>query len=210
MPNSIFDYIGNLDTLLAVIVGACLATGGALVAEVIQDRLGRRRRQRDSARFFGEIITSLDQLFDQALASRTQGDPWGSYTVRLFDVARVEAETYIRNRERLFDIDDMELRFAIHGHILRFSLPIADLVDRSHKISAMRDRLEEESETLSETARQAIMARIERLDRYRDGGFAIASEQRADSANILKQLEPIARTTFEARYRAYSAASNSD
>lgn len=205
MPNSIFDYIGNLDTLLAVIVGACLATGGALVAEIIQDRLGRRRKQRDSARFFGEIITSLDQLFDQALASRTQGDSWGSYTVRLFDVARVEAETYIRNRERLFDIGDMNLRFAIHGHILRFSLPIADLVDRSHKIAALQDRLEEESEGLSETARKAIEGRIERLSSYRDGGFAIAAEQRAESAKVLAQLEQIAGTRFEAKYQTPSA-----
>ena len=201
MSSSIFDYIGNLDTLLAVIVGACLATGGALVAEVIQDRLGRRRRQRDSARFFGEIITSLDQLFDLALASREQGDPWGSYTVRMFDVASVEAETYVRNRERLFDIADMDLRFAIHGHILRFSLPIADLVDRSHKIAEMQEKLEEEGDSLSDTARKAIEGRIERLSRYRDGGFTIASTQRAESGKVLRQLESIAGVRFEARYQ---------
>ncbi|MEL6830390.1 MAG: hypothetical protein AAFO63_09675, partial [Pseudomonadota bacterium] len=178
MRNSIFDYIDNLDTLLAVIVGACLATGGALIAEIIQDRLSRRRRQRDAARFFGELVASLAQLFDLALASRTSGDPWGSYTVRLFDVARVEADTYIRNRERLFDIEDMDLRFAVHEHILRFSMPIADLVDRSEKITEMVERLEEQGDSLSDQARQAIEARIERLSRYRDGGFSIASEER--------------------------------
>ncbi|MEC7289841.1 MAG: hypothetical protein VXW22_07115, partial [Pseudomonadota bacterium] len=33
MRQSVFDFIDNLDTLLAVIIGALLATGGAMVAE---------------------------------------------------------------------------------------------------------------------------------------------------------------------------------
>lgn len=114
MPSSIFDYIGNLDTLLAVIVGACLPTGGALVAEVIQDRLGRRRWQRDSARFFGEIIASLDQLFDQALGSRIHGDPWGSYTVRrvgaLLGCDRADQiRSALQVQQRLFEYRMMQL-----------------------------------------------------------------------------------------------------
>jgi hypothetical protein len=40
MRASTFDFIGNLDTLLAVMVGALLATIDALVSELIQNRLG--------------------------------------------------------------------------------------------------------------------------------------------------------------------------
>ena len=55
MRPSTFDFIDNLDTLLAVIVGAVLATGGAMIAELVQDRLGQKRKERDAARFFGEM-----------------------------------------------------------------------------------------------------------------------------------------------------------
>lgn len=199
MRDSIFDYVGNLDTLIAVIVGACLATGGSLVAEIIQDRLGRRRRQRDSARFFGEMISSIVQIFDLAKSSQSVGEPWGAYSVNLFRVAATEAETYSRNRERLFDIHDMRLRFAIHGHILRFTVPIASMVQESDQISELQNRLAEE-EGLSESATSSIHARIERLEAIRDGGMRQASEQREISMEILSQLEEIAGTRFEAEY----------
>ena len=53
----------------------------------------------------------------------------------------------------------MSLRFAIHGHILRLSMPIADMGDRSGKITEMQDRLDEEGDQISETARDAIESR---------------------------------------------------
>lgn len=199
MRNSIYDYVGNLDTLIAVIVGACLATGGALVAEIIQDRLARKRRQRDAARFFGEIISSIVQIFDQAKASQNIGEPWGAYSVNLFRVAATEAETYARNRERLFDIRDTRLRFAIHGHILRLTVPIASMVEESDKIAELANRLAEEDD-LSERAIASIQARIDRLETFRNGGMRQASEQRETSSQILSQLEEIAGTRFEAEY----------
>ena len=55
MRQSVFDYIGSLNTLIAVFIGAILATGGALVAEIIQERTNRNRQERDAARFFGDI-----------------------------------------------------------------------------------------------------------------------------------------------------------
>ena len=38
MRASSFDFIGNLDTLVAVIIGAFLATGGALIAEIMVEK----------------------------------------------------------------------------------------------------------------------------------------------------------------------------
>jgi hypothetical protein len=73
MRQSVFDYIDNLDTLLAVIVGAVLATGGAMVAELVQDRLGQKRKERDAARFFGEILASVDRVLDRAIESMAIG-----------------------------------------------------------------------------------------------------------------------------------------
>lgn len=199
MRTSIFDYIGNLDTLLAVMVGALLATAGALVAELIQDRLGRRRRARDAARFFGEIMASMDQVFDLGASSMTVGERWGSVTQRLFDTALREAAVYERNRERLFDINDMSLRFAIHGHMLRFSVPLASLVEYSAEIDALRLRLDED-ESLTDKACTTLQARIAQLDEQREGALEATQDERKASAGLLEQLETVARLRFEVKY----------
>ena len=199
MRTSIFDFVGNLDTLLAVMVGALLATVGALVAEIVQERLGRRRRQRDAARFFGEIMISMDQIFDLACESQNVGDRWGSYSQRLFETVSQEALVYERNRERLFDIRDMELRFAIHGHMLRASVPIASMAAQSSQIDAIQERLDED-EALSDTTRNSLQNRIERLNAFREGGLTGAREERATSAKILKKLEALAGVSFDISY----------
>jgi hypothetical protein len=194
-----FDFIGNLDTLLAVMVGALLATVGALVAELIQDRLGRNRRQRDAARFFAEIMTSVDQIFELACETTKIGERWGIYTRNLFETASREASIYERNRERLFDIHHMELRFAIHGHMLRFTVPISSIVQQCDQIEALKVRLVED-EGLSESAKLSLSNRIERLESLREGGLEGAQEQRAVSAGILARLEVLAKVRFDARY----------
>jgi hypothetical protein len=58
MRGSIFNLVGNLDTLLAVILGAILATGGSLLAEVLQDRRGKKHED-DTARS-SEILASIE------------------------------------------------------------------------------------------------------------------------------------------------------
>lgn len=141
MNKSVFDYVGNLDTLLAVVVGAMLATLGALFAELIQDRMNRRRRERDAARFFGEIIGSIDRLVLLAVESQKFGDPWGPVTRRMFKAALHEAELYERNRERLFDIRDVEVRKAVHAHFLNKMFPLEMMVETSDEIIDMEREL---------------------------------------------------------------------
>jgi hypothetical protein len=199
MRASSFDFLSNLDTVFAVLVGAVLATSGALIAEIIQDRLGRKRRQRDAARFFGEIITSVGQILDLACESQKIGDRWGSYSVRLFEIAAREASIYDRNRERLFDLHDMALRFAIHGYMLRTTVPIESVIEQSRDIDSLRTKLGEDA-SLTDAARSALSARIEKMEASREGGIDGATAERAVSADILKQLEALAGTRFEARY----------
>ncbi len=199
MRTSVFDFVGNLDTLVAVLVGALLATLGALAVDLVQERLGRRRRQRDAARFFGEIMTSVDQIFDLACESQKIGDPWGAYTQRLFEIVSREASVYERNRERLFDIWDIELRFAINGHILRATVPIASIVQQSDQIEAIQARLDED-ETLSDTTRTSLRNRVEKLEGFREVGLTAAKSVRAASFEILKKLEELGDVRFDARY----------
>ena len=160
MRQSVFDYIDNLDTLLAVIVGAVLATGGAMVAELVQDRLGQKRKERDAARFFGEILASVDRVLDRAIASMTIGERWGDVTQRLFRTAARESAIYERNRERLFEIRDIELRRTIHTHFLVETVPLIALLEDGEEITQLEKDLHDEVH-LDAAKRQAAIDLLE-------------------------------------------------
>ena len=198
MRASSFDFIGNLDTLLAVILGAVLATGGALVAEIIQDRLARNRREREAARFFGEVITSIDAILDLAISSRNIGHPWGRVTQRFFETALREAAVYERNRERLFEIRDPALRFEINGHVLRETVPISALLEQTQSIS--EGELQLAYETLAPHLRKSLENECAQHMADREESLEALLYQRAKSPEIVARLEKLARVDFKTSY----------
>ncbi|MFN3212352.1 MAG: hypothetical protein ACE37M_04550 [Henriciella sp.] len=195
MRQSVFDYIDNLDTLLAVIVGALLATGGAMVAELVQDRLGRKRKEREAARFFGEILTSADRVLDRAFSSLEIGEQWGGVSKRLFRTALDETAVYERNRERLFDIRDISLRRAIHLHFLEETVPLAALVESWDEIDEIEKELSS-SDHLSSTRHQFLESELARLYTSREGALQTVQSKHAETDQICVLLEPIAGLTF--------------
>lgn len=195
MRNSVFDYIDNLDTLLAVVIGALLATGGALVAELVQDRLGQKRRERDAARFFGEILASVDLVLDRAFNSLNIGDRWGDVSRRLFETALNEAAIYERNRERLFEIRDMELRRVIHKHFLTEMVPLNALIDNSKDIASLEKELQSEN-YVSQEQRDTMLAELESLRDAREAALVSVRNEHAETEAICKRLEPLAGVTF--------------
>ena len=195
MRQSVFDYIDNLDTLLAVIVGALLATGGAMTAELVQDRLGRKRKEREAARFFGEILTSADRVLDRAFDSMEVGEEWGSVSKRLFRTALDETAVYERNRERLFDIRDIPLRRAIHLHFLEETVPLVALVETWDEIDDIQKELTA-SDHLSETRRQFLQRELVKLETSRDGALATTKRKHGETDQICELLEPIAGLSF--------------
>lgn len=195
MRQSVFDYIDNLDTLLAVIIGALLATGGALVAELVQEKLGRKRRQRDAARFFGEVLSSVDRVLDRAFSSMDLGERWGGVSKRLFRTALDETAIYERNRERLFEIQDIALRRLIHTHFLEETVPLVALVENWDEHDQITKELEE-NEQLSEARRARLHADLERLDEARENGLASTKIKHAETESILAKLEPLAELKF--------------
>lgn len=195
MRQSVFDYIDNLDTLLAVVVGALLATGGAMVAELVQDRLGRKRKEREAARFFGEILNSVDRILDFAFDSIERGERWGSVSLRLFKTAFNETSVYERNRERLFEIGDIELRRTIHSHFLVETVPLIALIEYWELLDALNKELSE-SEHLTETRRQYAIAELEKLTEARLAALESIRGEHAKTEAICKMLEPIAGLQF--------------
>ena len=195
MRQSVFDYIDNLDTLLAVIVGALLATGGAMVAELVQDRLGRKRKEREAARFFGEILTSADRVLDRAFASLEIGEEWGAVSKRLFRTALDETAVYERNRERLFDIRDIPLRRAIHLHFLEETVPLVALVETWDEIDEIVKELTA-SDHISEARRQYLEAQLEKLRDGRAGALETTKNKHAETEQICELLEPISGVSF--------------
>ncbi len=205
MNKTVFDLVGNLDTLLAVTVGAVLATLGALFAELIEDRMNRRRRQRDAARFFGEILTTMGRTIDMALASQKFGDPWGPVTQRMFRMAQREAGVYERNRERLFDIDDMDLRARIHQHFLTEYFPIEAIVDNSATIDQMRRAIENEADAARRVREEARLAEQVLM---RQRALDLLAHEREKTRDICADLEKIAKASFAAPAKAAGPAVN--
>ena len=195
MRQSVFDYIDNLDTLLAVIVGALLATGGAMVAELVQDRLGRKRKEREAARFFGEILTSADRVLDRAFGSMDVGEEWGSVSKRLFRTALDETAVYERNRERLFDIRDIPLRRAIHLHFLEETVPLVALVETWDEIDEIEKELSV-PDHLSAARRQFLAAELDKLQISRAGALETTKKKHAETDLICELLEPISGVSF--------------
>lgn len=196
MRQEAFDFIGNLDTLVAVVAGAMLATIGGVISEHYEDHIERRRRQRDAARFFGEILGSIDALVDRALYSQKFGDPWGPVTMRLFRTAMREAEIYDRNRERLFDIDDMVLREKIHRHVVSEIFPLEAIIEGSERIAALTERLED-GPPLSEEGRCKLDLRLKVWLNSRETALDFIQEERKKTPDLCKALEHLAEISLK-------------
>lgn len=196
MRQSVFDFVGSLNTLIAVFIGAILATGGALIAEIIQERINIKRRERDAARFFGDILNSIDQILAFAFRSQAFGDRWGNVTIRLYKTALKEAAVYERNRERLFDIRDMALRNRIHTHFLTETFPIEALIENTQEITTLQKPLDDDTRQSKKQA-ALIQARIDELTKAREIGLEALASEHARTRDICASLESIAKTKFE-------------
>ncbi|MEK7266012.1 MAG: hypothetical protein AAB227_07930 [Pseudomonadota bacterium] len=205
MRQEAFDFVGNLDTLLAVVVGAMLATIGGVVSEHYEDAIERRRRERDAARFFGEILGSIDELVDRAIQSQKFGDPWGPVTMRLFRTAMREAEVYDRNRERLFDIQDMELRTRIHAHVISEIFPLEAIIEGSDRIASITERLDEDL-SMTDEKRARLQERLSVWINSRHTGLQFIDGERKKTPDICKGLERLAGVQFRKSLRAAPAA----
>jgi hypothetical protein len=189
------DFISNFSTLWAVFLGAILATLGGFGATQMEWYIERRRRERNAALFFGEVLSTLNILIGYASNATKIGDPYGPITLRLFRSAIGEVEIYHRNRETLYDLSHAALRARIHTLILRISMSIDGVFDTTSTIAGLRQQLDASGLALPE--RERLDGRIAALEESRKGAYDFILENAEQIKGVVKELEPIARFSFE-------------
>lgn len=189
------DFISNFSTIWAVFLGALLATLGGFGATQMEWHLERRRRERNAALFFGEVLSTMHILLGMAQRSTKVGDPYGPITLRLFRSAMGEVEIYNRNRETLYDLRDSALRARVHTLMLRVGMSVDGIFDATNTIAALGKELD--SPILSSDERTKIEARLQVLHQSRQGGYEFVEENAGLLHAVIKQLEPIARFSFD-------------
>ena len=157
--------------------------------------MGRKRKEREAARFFGEILTSADRVLDRAFAAMDIGEVWGSVSKRVFRTARDETAVYERNRERLFDIRDIPLRRAVHLHFLEETVPLVALVEAWDEIDEIEKELTA-SDHLSPVRRKFLETELEKLKVSRAGALETTKKKHAETDLICDLLEPISGVSF--------------
>jgi len=196
-----FDFVSNLDTLWAVVAGAVLATAGGFVATQIEHRVDSRRREKQAALFFGEIMALLGVTVGAAGRARAIGDPYGPVTMRLLRMIRRELDVYDRNRERLFELKDPALRARIHVTLLRTTMGVEGALESAAEVLQLETELQI-NPMMPEAQLKHLQSRLANQCTLRDGGFDFLVQASEQAATLVKALEPIARVDFEALVKA--------
>lgn len=194
MRSESFDFISNFSTLWQVILGAFLATAGGLAANQLEWRANTRRRERNAALFFGEVLTTFATVLKRADDTKKIGDPYGQVTLRLLRSARREIDIYERNRENLLDLRNAELRGRIHGLTIRLALPLDGIFDMTQEIANLAAQLR--SRNLDDRDREEFTARVAELKDRREAGYEFVIETSSEITSMLAALSPLARHDF--------------
>ena len=176
------------ETLMAVVIGAVLATAGGFAASQLEAVLRKRERERNAALLFGEILSMLRLIMRIADQSRQRGDPYGPVTLRFLRAARRETEIYDRNRETLFDLRDATLRARIHTLVARITFSLDGVADTSAEIAALQAR----------DALPDAESRLEALKADRHAAFDFVIETTEQIEPLLAMLAPLAKHAFDA------------
>ena len=123
-------------SVIAVAVGAFLATLSGFVGNQIENRARRRDKERGAALLFGEILVGIKVTLALAEVTRGRGDPYGPVTMRMIRAVQRETQSYDRNRESLFDIRDPKIRAQIHILMARLIIALDGISDAHRDLIA--------------------------------------------------------------------------
>jgi hypothetical protein len=170
---------GGPDTLIAVVIGAALATVGGVLAGQIEHHQMRQERERNAGLLFGEVLAGLNLILQLASEARGRGDPYGLITMRILKAAHRETHIYERNRELLFAVRDAKLRARTHILLLQMSLTLDAVFEASPADGRVND--------------EGVAAL--------DGPFGFLQELRLEIPELLTKYKRIARSKFDAHDR---------
>jgi len=189
-----FGFLTDQSTLIAVVLGAILATIGGFVATTLERVLDKRERERYAALFFGEVLSTLAIIIRFADETKKIGEPYGPVTLRMLRSARSELDLYDRNRETLFDLRDADLRARIQTLLIRISMPLDGVIEASEDLKSLREQVRAQSDPAE---REELLARIKSDEARREGGYAFIVETAAQLKGVISGLEPVAKHSFE-------------
>jgi len=199
-----FDFLSNLSALWSVLLGALLATMGGLIGGQLEWFLESRRRERDAALFFAEVLSALKMLLDLAADSKKIGDPYGPITMRMLRSARREIDIYERNRENLYALKDGDLRGRVHTTILRLTMPLDGVFDASTAIDELT--AQRRAPSLSADVRDELDRRITQIDSNREGGFDFLMQTSQKMKGLIDELGGLSGQSFDNIERAVRAS----
>ncbi len=143
VTQSIFDVTSAAGAqFMAMLLGAFLASAGGFLVTWLLDHLDRRRQERSIALVCLDLLSSLDVMTNLADRSRSRGDPYGPFTLRLVRGCMRDLSVYERNRERIADISDPDLRAQIYQCMARINLSIDSVLSETDGIAATDDAIE--------------------------------------------------------------------
>lgn len=186
----------DTETLLAVVLGAALATVGGFSERQIERAVQRREKERNAALLFGELLGSMRVIMKFADEARGRGDPYGPITLRFVRAVRREAEIYDRNRETLLDLRDAKIRVQITTLVTRLAFSLDGVLDATAEITAAEQNLR--SFGLNDPGRAEVEHLIANVKESRKAAFDFAMETAGHARALLTALSPIAKHSFEA------------
>jgi hypothetical protein len=143
LTQSIFDVANLNSQFIAILLGAFLASAGGFFVTWILDRLERRRQQQSIALVCLDLLTSLSVMTHLAQGARGRGDPYGPFTMRLVRGCLRDLDVYERNRERIADIADPNVRAEIYQCMTRLTLSLDGILSESESIVRLDETLAE-------------------------------------------------------------------
>ncbi len=173
------DALGDVSTLIGVLVGAGAATLGSFAAVSFERYLSRRSAERDTALVFGDLLHTLCRYLDLVRGAHGRGDPFGASTVRMLRAARREIDIYDRNRERLPFVQDATLRMKVGALMGQTTFALDRILDAT-----------------DELATDPSDARRAELELARDQAFSFLMESRAALPAQVHRLAALAHVTL--------------
>ena len=184
----------DTETLLAVVLGALLATVGGFSERQVERFVQRREKERSAALLFGELLNAMRLIMTLADEARGRGDPYGPITLRFIRGARREVEIYDRTRETLLDLSDANIRARISVLVARLSFSFDGILDAHGEIVATEQTLR--GLAPGDPSRAELETQLGVCKDVRKTAFDFAVESAREIMPLLEELAPLAKHNF--------------